>query len=321
MSLRQGWINPYLFTVVAGTPYVSSGLVGYWDFANVSSYSGSGSTVNDLSSSGVNITTITGGTYVGTGAKCETMSGTSAAMSTTGSINLATGAYTMECLFYTTSIATQTELITINSGASYLFGFNGSSGTLYIYPGSGGPAITPGVWQHVVWSQTGTTGYVYLNGTKSTLSSLGASAPNVNLPIYFASRFGGTSAANLSGKFAYARIYNRLLTDAEVAQNYGVAVASLSGAYGLPSVSTPLEYPPSAMSTTTTTTSVSQTLTLGVSTFSTIATSTGTITYGGGSYTIMCSSCQATTSEDICNLFNKTNGDRWTPGLRIAIIA
>ena len=327
MSLSHGWINPYLFVVAATggqTGYVATNLIGYWDFNTSSSYSGSGATVYDLSGGSIGNLTIsgTGSSYYGsTGAKSLSIpTATSYLTSTAFSHSFPSTGMSYEILCYYGSYSQGPFFF--NGGASgqgtpWVEVY--SNGVINVTMGGSSPLSVTGTyttpaWRHFVFTCTsGGAVAMYVNGVAQGTGSAGtisSAAITLNLGNYYV----GASGTNfgLNGYLGFARVYSRPLTSAEVITNYNATIAANS-TYSLPAIVTQLEYPPSAMSTASWANPVSQTLTLGTSAFNTLATSTGTITYGGGVYTFLCSSSQSSTAEDVCNIFNKVNTDRWTP--------
>ena len=327
MSLTQGWINPYLFTVIATggqTGYTTSNIMGYWDFNTSSSYSGSGTNVSDISGAGTigNLTISGSGTsyYGSTGAKSLSIPTSGAYLiSPSFSHTFASTGMTYEILCYYNTYSQGPFFFNSGGTTGQVAPWTEvySSGVINVAMGSGGPLSVSGsyttpAWRHFVFTCTsGGSVAMYVNGVAQGTGSAGTISSSA-ITLVLGNYWTGSTGFGLNGYLGFARIYNRPLSSAEVITNYN-ATRTANPTYSLPSVSTPVEYPPSAMSNINTATSSTQTLTTS-STFNTIATTTGTITYGTGSYTIMCSSCQPTNTENMCCLFNKSNGDRWTGG-------
>jgi hypothetical protein len=99
--------------------------------------------------------------------------------------------------------------------------------TFYLYSDVGGaissvviPDLTDGTWKHVAFTHTAgaATGEIYVNGVNKTsgrtIRALTNSASNLKVGNH------GGLMAPVGGYIAAARIYNRILTAAEVAYNY-----------------------------------------------------------------------------------------------------
>jgi hypothetical protein len=230
--------------------YVSSGLVSYYDFSNASSYSGSGTALNDITGN-YNLTLSAAGTY---NASPPSMSWTTAmnASMTNATLNnrLTTGGVTtlsMEILFYPTT----------NAPGSFFSLDNGTSSAFNLYGGGAGQVgiraaataglstlITANVWQHLVFTYSGTTNpsssnpaslAIYFNGTAATMTNLTTLQNTIAAITPFDTivlgNFLSTTSLGLAGKIAMARIYNVVLTPAQVLTNYNAAKAVAS--YGI----------------------------------------------------------------------------------------
>ena len=93
--------------------------------------------------------------------------------------------------------------------------FGAQSGTT---TGTAGGYITPGNWYHFVGTYDGTTIRAYINGSLIQQTNLSGPMNDPNSPL----NFGGVSTYPYywNGSLDDVRIYNRALTDAEVAQLY-----------------------------------------------------------------------------------------------------
>jgi len=228
--------------VVDLTPAVSSGLELYYDPSQSASYPGSGTTLYDLSPSGANATiagsptdagnwftfsgsqTITtsnlAGLYSGWQHSLEiwfSPSAASSVFSDTGSASTATGYHT-------------TGLEVYSAGPFYLTNamlWNGT-GTTRV----GGGTVSLNSWYQLVRVYNGSnTAYAYLNKVKSSDTSIAWSAPSPGWYLNFgasdATKF--ATGAAFQGKLGVVRLYNRVLSQEEVTQNYNAT----KGLYGL----------------------------------------------------------------------------------------
>lgn len=201
---------------------VTDGLVGYWDAGNSRSYPGSGTTWFDLSGIGNHATLVNSPTYSSNGN--FVLNGTSQYFTT----NIdALSAGTLLCWFNPTSSP--------NSGSTAFDGLIDADNPGYYGTGMGlnngnfetildnqfwSPNISVDIrsWQMATMTFNSTTARFYKNFTaRNSLSyTQGAVAP---LAKYYI----GKSYANpryLNGRISIAMIYNRVLSEVEVLQNF-----------------------------------------------------------------------------------------------------
>jgi hypothetical protein len=213
-----------------GKSIVTDGLVFYVDAANENSYPGTGTTWSDLVG-GNDGTTTNSPTYSssnggyfefdGTNQDVDLGNGDDFNVNTTITIDAWVNWSGNNAFDFTPVIDRQTS-----GSNTWFFGFNGSS---RLHFGSNGGNIqstnttwTEGVWYHVAgtYNSTGLTGKLYIDGVSDTLSvdnydAMGAtSGRNV--------RIAGSNSQSrfFNGKIASVKFYNRVLSDAEVLQNY-----------------------------------------------------------------------------------------------------
>lgn len=210
---------------------VASGLVLYLDPANTDSYSGSGTTWNDLSGNG-NSLTLYGSPTVSSGS--FSFNGSTQWASAGDNDNLDPALSTVEVYTQATSEATLTHVINIlgkgDWNAAYGHWYLGyRSGSLLsfvegISSWANGPVYSLGSfdatqWHQIVGSNDGVTAKLYVDGAlvASTGANLGARVLN-NHPFDIAR---SSYASNFyGGRIGVVRIYNRGLSDTEVAQNF-----------------------------------------------------------------------------------------------------
>jgi hypothetical protein len=233
--------------------FVSSGLTAYYDPANPLSYSGSGSTLTDLSGNGID-GTIVGATY--TDSTYFTLDGVNDYIVTGNCFSAISAAdtHTVEMWVYAnaTSDCLWSDLGSTNNPATSTYHFAGSqilqvgpfqqiitglwNGTAITRAVAGSGTMT-GAWKHVVRTYDGTTLTGYVNGTSAgnTAMTFDSPADDGESSWYLAfgaedtTTYSGSTAGWLSGRVGIMRVYNRALSSAEVTSNYDDA----KGIYGL----------------------------------------------------------------------------------------
>lgn len=232
--------------------YVSSGLVAYYDPANVNSYSGTGSTLTDLSGNSNN-STIVGATY--TDNSYFTLDGVNDYIVTPNLYTaLTTGGdtHTVEMWVYPNAVndGLWSDLGNTNDPATSGYHFAGAqllqvgpfqqiitglwNGTAIVRDVAGAGSPLTGAWKHVVRTYDGTTLKSYLNGTNggggvsvSFISPPDPSHMSNNWYLAFGAQdtttYSGSTAGWLSGRIGIIRVYNRALSSIEVTSNYNDA--------------------------------------------------------------------------------------------------
>lgn len=244
VSYANEWKNPKSNV----SNITTTNLVMHYDAGNLSSYPGSGSTINDLSPTnnsatfvgGMSFTPEHGGAFVFDGSSGYISTGRSYISS--GELNTSDASYTIEAWIYLeqehTNNATDAWSII---GTSATTGIGMQLGT----PQNGDPGnvinhgyrstsnydgvinIRPKKWYHIVCTRKGgetdskLANRTYINGQLDTTYSNGSLTINTSqtaeLQIgYAANRIIGRVPARI----AIARLYNRTLSDIEVAQNF-----------------------------------------------------------------------------------------------------
>jgi hypothetical protein len=220
------------------TPSVTSGLELYYDPSQSASYPGSGTTLYDLSPSGVNATlsgsptdagnwfTFTGTQSIQTGNLVGLFSGWQHSLeiwfnpSAIGSVFSDTGAGPTSTGYHTTGLEVY------SAGPFYLTNamlWNGSATTRV-----GGGTVSLNNWYQLVRTYNGSnTASAYLNKVKASDTVITWSTPTPGWYLNFgssdATKF--ATGAAFQGKLGVIRLYNRVLTQAEVTQNYDATKA------------------------------------------------------------------------------------------------
>lgn len=223
---------------------VTSGLVLYYNPDDISSYSGSGTTVNSLvypklAGTMSNIT-FTDPYFA--------YNGTSSTVSVADNAALEPGSgdFTLEAWVYYSVITGSSRVIVgkTDSGLASGWGYGirtSTTGSTYFEVGNGTTSIpspsytvTTGQWYQVVgvWTNVSTnTMELYINGaSQGSVSHAFTSVKDTTRPLYLGSFDGGATFGQwFNGRMGIVRYYNTALTAAQVLQNYNAN----RGVYGL----------------------------------------------------------------------------------------
>ena len=96
---------------------------------------------------------------------------------------------------------------------TFKFGGNGGNGNTHVSVGN----VNDGDNYHIVFTFDGVNAAGYLNGVKTT-GSIGSNGGTIG--TVFIGKYGAITTESSSSDIYLAKIYNRALTDAEVAQNF-----------------------------------------------------------------------------------------------------
>lgn len=215
---------------------VTDGMILCLDAASLISYSGSGSTWNDLSGRGNNATLINSPTYdSSTNRGLFTFAAASAQMATIQAQS-SLSVFTVEAWMKFNSLGGRpTAILTqeypgVSSRINYSIGLNGVNGSgaydgklnVGFYDGTwrttSGFTPSTNVWYHVVMTYNGSTIIQYSNGVlQSSLSYAGTPTTSGGL-LRLMRRWDDVDY--LDGNLSIARIYNRALSSDEVTNNY-----------------------------------------------------------------------------------------------------
>jgi len=212
-----------------------SGLVLYLDASNTRSYPGSGTTWTDLSRSGYVGTLINGPIFNTSNSGSILFDGTNDLVEIPNSTSLAS--FTISTWFKMTGPGNTGG--GANTFYNTLFGFSGGSrilvstsantsiqeGRILIQMGganyfsSTGTTTTTNSWNNVVYTWRPNTATIYINGVAETpQSNSSVSFPNVTM--YIGAYNKPITAYAMKGNIAQTSIYNRVLSDTEILQNY-----------------------------------------------------------------------------------------------------
>lgn len=210
-----------------------SGLIFEIDASNPRSYSGSGTSIYDLSGNNLTGTLTNGPTYSSINGGVIVFDGTNdyITMPSTGNLlSFGTGDFSISFWIYISSTSSQTIFTNYNAYNSgyvnYLFiGYLNSNAGIYILDSSGnttsptavGCSITQNIWTQVIFTRTGTTYSCYKNGVFiNSQSDSDVNYSGTGRPILLGG--GLADFGYMNGKIANLSVYNRALGSSEVAQ-------------------------------------------------------------------------------------------------------
>lgn len=214
-----------------GPQIVTDGLVLYLDAANIKSYSGTGTTWYDRSGKGNTGTLVNGPTYSSTGGGCIVSDGSDDGVTVPDSSSLELTNFTLDGWVWFNQHKDYGSLLVKGSGGNgsffnYCFFFYASSLVCGFGDGnnfySAGVLTTPNVpintWHNIVGVYNSVAISFYLNGV------LIQSNPITAIPYQNTNSLNIIqSAYPIDGKVASAKVYNKVLTQTEILQNYNAA--------------------------------------------------------------------------------------------------
>ena len=231
--------------VIDHLPVVTSGLIYYIDAGDTSSYSGSGTSMNNISGTAPGASTLANGpTFTSNGVRSYfTFNGSTQTVYTSSMFSLVNSPVnenvTLEAWVRTSAdngvVASEQGNSPINSGwhdsqieivsGNLRVGVYTAAGLANLLVG----AVTRNQWQQYVMTFNATTGVLsgYINGSTTTsvsgvsrLSPMDGYAPQLYYPLMYQDGTSLGDGSSLAGDWSIFRVYNRALSAAEVLQNY-----------------------------------------------------------------------------------------------------
>jgi len=206
-----------------GPKIATSGLVLYLDAANKFSYPGSGTNWKDLSGNSNNGTLTNGPTFSAGNMGSVVFDGVDDYISFSSLLDT-TANVSVEMWFYNTQTSGESTLLMNGNGsnAGYAIGLgicaSGITNLTVLFGGVACNVVTATVstntWYQMVYTKTGSSNILYVNGTQRSTANQNCNSPSGNLTTI------GGSAGGYKGNIAITRMYNRVLSAAEVLQNY-----------------------------------------------------------------------------------------------------
>jgi hypothetical protein len=213
---------------------VTSNLRLYYDPSNSSSYSGSGTVINDLSGNGLN-GTMSNITFT---SPYFSFNGSSSQVSVADNALLEPGSgdWTIEFwVNYSVLVGSSRILIAKTDGgesADWGYGLRtAANGNTFMEVGNGTTslqssitALTTNTWYQVVgvWTNVASNSLaLYINGNLiGSIPHSFTSVKNTTSPLYLGSFNGGQFSQWLNGRMGVVRMYNSALTGSEILQNF-----------------------------------------------------------------------------------------------------
>ena len=232
---------------------VTDGLILCLDAANSKSYSGTGTTWNDLSGNGYNGSLIDGPTFVNESGGLIRSDGLNDRVHFENPSNRwawapdgTLGNTTLSFELWTRSTDTVGRYFSRPWNGSGQYNYWLEHSTWYITAGATSnnrsfSTLATGLWEHVCVIVTGTQTAIYRNGIISApfanhnVTGAAPSQGNTGeslllMSLYpYGSGFAGNTSFGIQGDFSVFRAYNRVLTSDEVQQNFN----ALRGRYGI----------------------------------------------------------------------------------------
>lgn len=233
MSLNIGIIASSR-TASGEAPIVTSGLVAHYDAGNASSYSGSGSTWNDISGNSLTATLISSPTYSSLNGGSLLFNG-STQYATIGHNTLFNFSTQLTISFWVKTSSNFNAYLTTKGENSFFFGIGPSGQTsgkasLFLSGTSGSWAqsvatVSSGSWINIVATWNGTNTIFYINGILDSTYARPGTLTTGTSAVNIAYR----STPSLNGNISIVMYYNRAINATEVLQNFNARKAR----YGL----------------------------------------------------------------------------------------
>jgi hypothetical protein len=214
---------------------VTNGLVLCVDAGNPRSYSGSGTQWNDATSSGFNFSLTNGPVYSSSNLGSFTFDGVNDFASASDNTALNTQTPTVE-VWVKTNATTQngfwfekgsvnTQYALFQEGGSITWRLTTNVGSLTATTAS---FMSTSNWAQVVGTYTSGDRRIYVNGVQVASDALAYTIPT-NSSGMFIGAYGTGTGYFYNGALSICRVYNRVLSSAEVLQNFN----AIRGRYGI----------------------------------------------------------------------------------------
>lgn len=230
-------------SITAGPNVSTNGLILYFDAANSRSYAGSGNTFSSIFGNSINGTLTNGPVFDSNNLGSFSFDGNNDLVLLPASTAiLPLSNFSWEIVFKTPSMGVGMSvggLVSLNygmtsyvssAGALFFTVYDGSSAALQMNYAGG---YVDNQWHHAVFVIDGSNGYIYVDGVlRSTQSATISNRTGTNIWSYLPMRFPddpNDADRKFKGNVSFVRIYNRGLSDSEVASNFNAT----RGRYGI----------------------------------------------------------------------------------------
>jgi hypothetical protein len=225
--LQNYQAEQYRFETPAGP--VTNGLLLYWDAGNLDSYPGTGTTIYDLSGNGNNGILYNGVGFNQTNGGVLIFDGVDDYVGTNSPSLPSTNNTVMGAARY--SGGTRGRMINATSNNWLVGHWNNSTENYYAEgwvstPGPSGPSDTNWRIYSALGDVSGDSYSLYVNNSLSAGPNNGGSQGPAGITV---GKIGYTNSEYSTGEFGFVLVYNRVLTTAEMTQNYNF----FKGRFGL----------------------------------------------------------------------------------------
>lgn len=204
---------------------IPSGLIINWDAAN---YPGTGTTLNDTSGNNLNATLSNSPAYSSGNGGYFTYNGSNTALIRADSTTMNASSITVETWAYPTATGQYGTLLEKGAQNTQYFLFL-YGGTLYWRVAgltdttlTAASFMTANTWHHIVGTATSGSQKVYINNVvRATTTATGTIGTNANgMSVGISGGYPANGGLPFSGRIAVSRVYNRALSQTEIASNY-----------------------------------------------------------------------------------------------------
>jgi len=221
---------------------VMNGLVLALDAGNRKSYSGSGTTWNDLSGRGNTGTLVNGVGYNSGNGGSLSFDGTDDYVINSSTTDIPTGNSSRTIQFWVYPKADTNNFIQLGTGGGgnqvYIVNFYNITGTRYLFTDgvnaannltiSGAQLPTLNTWNHITFGSSGQNWFYYVNAVSQASGTWSTTINTIGQKVIIGKR-DDTVQLTTNGNISQVSIYNRALSASEIQQNFN----ALRGRFGI----------------------------------------------------------------------------------------
>jgi hypothetical protein len=219
-----------------------NGLVLALDAGNRKSYSGSGTTWNDLSGRGNTGTLVNGVGYNSGNGGSLSFDGTDDYVINSSTTDIPTGNSSRTIQFWVYPKADTNNFIQLGTGGGgnqvYIVNFYNITGTRYLFTDgvnaannltiSGAQLPTLNTWNHITFGSSGQNWFYYVNAVSQASGTWSTTINTIGQKVIIGKR-DDTVQLTTNGNISQVSIYNRALSASEIQQNFN----ALRGRFGI----------------------------------------------------------------------------------------